>query len=107
MLNFFRAIKYFDDQEGLWTVKYKNPFLKSSGFNGAIDHLTSKLLHKCAEQKFFTVETMKKFLALDKDQLLTLDVIKSLDGKTARKKVKEYFDSHLMGELPGQDEYEF
>lgn len=50
---------------------------------------------------------MKEFLALDKDQLLTLDVIKSLDGKTARKKVKEYFDSHLMGELPGQDEYEF
>lgn len=51
VLNFFRAIKYFYDKEELWTIKSKNPFLKSSGFNGAIDHLTSKLLYKCAEQK--------------------------------------------------------
>ena len=105
--NYFAAIKHFYDREKLWTVKTKNPFLKSSGFNGAIDHLTEKLLYKCAERRSFSVDTMRQFLALDKDQLLILDMIKSLDGKTARKKVKEYFDNHLMGELPGQDDYEF
>lgn len=44
------VLNFFSDKEGLWTVKSKNPFLKSSGFNGAIDHLTSKLLYKCAEK---------------------------------------------------------
>ncbi|MGK7872679.1 MAG: DGQHR domain-containing protein [Xenococcaceae cyanobacterium] len=107
VINYFKAIKYFYDKQKSWAVKNKNPFLKSSEFNGALDHLTDKLLYKCAEKKSFTVKTMKDFLGLDKEQLLTLDIIKSLDGKTARKKVKEYLDSHLIGELPGQDEYEF
>lgn len=105
ILNYFQAINYFYSKEGIWKNKGKNPFFKSSGFYGAIDFLASTLLRKCAERKSFTVEVFKELLNLN--SLLLFDDIKKLDGKTARKRVKDYLESNLLSELPKQNEYEF
>lgn len=107
ILNYFIAIKSYYDVQGLWQNKTKNPFFRSAGFNGAIDHLTSTLLMRCAELHSFTVITFKEILHLEPDALLLHEEIKSLDGKTARRKISEYLRSHLIDSLPEQHEYEF
>ena len=107
ILNYFRAIKSFYEEERIWDSKIKNPFFKSSGFNGALDYLTSTLLMKCAEKNSFSKEIFRSFLRLDEVGLLLHDDIKNLDGKTARKKIEEYLHSHLLNSLPVQEEYEF
>ena len=44
---------------------------------------------------------------LDEDNLLLNDELKNLDGKTARKRVKEYFIKSLNKNTPDISEYEF
>jgi DGQHR domain-containing protein len=107
LLNYFDVIKTYYEKQGLWSSKAKNPFFRSAGFTGAIEHLTSTLLIKCADRKSFSKNSFKKLLRLDSSDLLTHEDIKGLDGKTARKTVKEYLESSLLGSLPEQDEYEF
>jgi hypothetical protein len=107
ILNYFIAIKTYYDSQELWQNKIKNPFFKSAGFNGAVDYLTSTLLMKCAEIGSFSVNTFKELLHLSSDSLLIHDDIKSLDGKTARKKIADYLRSYLIDALPEQEEYEF
>lgn len=105
--NFFSVIKEYYQHEKLWSSKNKNPFLKAAGFNGAVDYLADKLILKCAEKKSFSNKTMKSILSLSFDNLLTWDEMKGLDGKSARKKVKEYLESSLINSLPSQEDYEF
>ena len=107
ILNYFIAIKSFYEKDTLWYNKTKNPFFKGAGFNGAMDYLTSTLLLKCAEARSFSVEKFKELLHLDPSTLLLHEDIKHLDGKTARKKIAEYLNSHLLSSLPEQEEYEF
>jgi len=107
VLNYFIAIKSYYDSQGLWYNKVKNPFFKSAGFNGAVDHLASTLITKCAEARSFKVDTFKRLLQLDSGNLLLHDDIKSLDGKTARKRIADYLSLHLVSALPEQQEYEF
>jgi DNA sulfur modification protein DndB len=107
VLNYFIAIKSYYDSQDLWYSKIKNPFFKSAGFNGAIDYLASTLIMKCAEARSFKVDTFKRLLQLDSGNLLLHDEIKSLDGKTARKRISDYLSSHVVSALPQQQEYEF
>lgn len=107
ILNYLKAIKHFYDEEDVWNNKTRNPFFKSSGFNGAIDYLTSTLLLKCAEEKKFTEQTFIKLLNLSGTGLLLHQDIKNLDGKSARKKISEYLQVNLLNSLPGQEDYEF
>lgn len=107
LFNYFGAIKDYYDKRGLWDNKTRNPFFRSAGFTGAIEHLTSTLLIKCADKKSFSKKNFKNFLRLDSDDLLLHEDIKGLDGKTARKRIKEYLESSLLGSLPEQEEYEF
>ena len=105
--NYFQAIKEYYQHDKVWTSKAKNPFMKAAGFNGAIDYLTGTLILKCAEKKSFSIMTIKGILALSEEELLTWEDMKGLDGKTARKKVKEYLESSLINSLPSHSEYEF
>lgn len=105
LLNFFSSIQYFYDKEGIWNNKNKNPFLKAVGLNGAIDFLMTKLVHLCAEKKSFTQDTMKKILSIDTSNLLTLESLKGIDGKTGRRKVKEYLELGSIENI-NSDEYE-
>lgn len=107
VLNYFIAIKYFYDKKNLWQNKNKNPFLKGSGFYGAVDFLALTLLMKCAEKTSFSVDTFKTFLSLDNSELLLQDEFKYMDGKTARKKIMEFLESKLLASIPKQNEYEF
>lgn len=105
--NFFQAIKECYQHDKVWNSKTHNPFLKAAGFNGAVDYLVGTLILKCAEKKSFSVATMKDVLGLAREDLLTWDDMKGFDGKTARKKVKDYLESSLINSLPSHSEYEF
>lgn len=105
--NFFKSVKQFYMVNKLWESKNKNPFLKAAGFNGAIDFLSSSLIQRCAEKGSFSVETINKIIAFEKEDILTWDDLKGLDGKTSRKKVKEALEANVLKSLPAQDEYEF
>lgn len=107
IINFFTAIKSFYDTEGTWSTKSKNPFLVNAGFFGAIDALTEKLLTKCAEKRDFSVSSFKNLLDLKKSDLLHRKDLKSLEGKSQRKRVKEFLESQLLESLPEQDEFVF
>ena len=105
--NFFSSIKDFYFEAKIWTNKTKNPYLKAAGFNGAVDFFVGSLIHRCAERGSFSANTMKELIALDNESLTTWDDLKGLDGKTARKKIKERLESNLLNSLPDQSEYEF
>jgi len=107
IMNYFNALRSYYEREGLWTNRKKNPFFRSAGFTGAVEYLVSTLLMKCAEKRSFKTETFNELLDLSTDKLLVHDDIKGLDGKTARKRMKEYLESHVLSALPEQDEYEF
>ena len=106
-LNYFTAIKYFYDQKEIWHLKSKNPFLQSAGVVGAIEFFAENLLLKCSDKKSFSVDTLKGFLQLDKNELLTQAAIKGIDGKSARQIIKEYLENNLLADAPEQDDYEF
>ncbi|MBF7982865.1 MULTISPECIES: DGQHR domain-containing protein [Rahnella] len=105
--NYFNSIKFYYDEQNLWTSKTKNPFVKAAGFGGAIDFLTEHLISKCVEKKSFKPETIKNIISLKNTSLITWDELKNLDGKTARKRVKQLLEENVMSSLPSQDEYEF
>jgi DGQHR domain-containing protein len=105
--NFFQAIKEYYVEAQIWHIKSKNPFLKASGFNGAIEFLVSSLIQRCAEKGSFSVATMKRIIDFDVDDLLTLEELKGLDGKTSKKRVKEALERNLLKSLPDNHDYEF
>ena len=107
IINYFNAIRFSYGREGLWDDKVKNPFLTNAGFIGAIDHLTVKLLTRCAEKKSFTVETFKELLDLPKGHLLQRKSLKNLEGRSQRKVVVDFLEANLLKTLPEQDEYKF
>lgn len=107
MNNFFTAIQEYYQKEKIWNSKTKNPFLKAAGFNGAVDYLTGTLIRKCAEEGSFQVKTIKQCLGLEQDSLLVWDDLRGMDGKTSRKKVREYLEYNILNSLPAQHEYEF
>ncbi|MBK9425795.1 MAG: DGQHR domain-containing protein [Bacteroidetes bacterium] len=107
ILNYFTALKFYYDKEDLWNNRAKNPFFTNAGFIGAIEHLISKLISKCAENKSFQVAEFKKLLDLPKGELLLRADLKNLEGKSQRKAVVEFLENNLLKSLPDQDEYKF
>jgi DGQHR domain-containing protein len=107
ILNYFEAIKHYYDKENIWDDKSKNPFLSNAGFIGAIDHLVSKLLPKCAEKKSFTVEDFRSLLDLPKGELLLKSDFKGQGGLAQRKAITDFLEQNLLRSLPDQDEYKF
>jgi hypothetical protein len=107
VLNYFSALRFYYDREDLWNNRVKNPFLTNAGFNGAIEHLVSKLISKCAENKSFEIDEFKRLLDLPKGELLIRADLKNLEGKSQRKAVVDFLENHLLKSLPSQDEYRF
>jgi len=94
--NFFQAIKNSYQEKKIWDINSKNPFLKAAGFNGAVDFLLETLIGKCAERKSFKVQVIMEIINFDHNDLLLMEDIKGLDGKTSRKKVKEVLERNLI-----------
>lgn len=107
LLNFFQAVKFYYDDQGLWENKGKNPFLRAASFSGAIDFLAETLLPTCAAAKNFSTDKMRDCLRLDLSGLLLMDDVKQLDGKTARKVARDHLEGYLRDKTPSQEEYEF
>lgn len=106
--NYFLAIKNSYVSKKIWDISSKNPFLKAAGFNGAVDFLLETLIPKCAEKKSFQVSVISAIINFDENNLLLLDDIKGLDGKTSRKRVKEALEKNLIQSLMDDErEYEF
>ena len=106
IFNYFTAIKNAYSDKNIWHLSTKNPFLKASGFNGAMDFLIEILIRTCADKKSFSIETIEKIINLDSNNLLLVDDIKGLDGKTARKTVKKHLERNQINSV-SEFQYEF
>jgi len=106
ILNYFKALKKWYDEEGIWTNKSRNPFLMNAGFYAAIDVLCNLVIPKCAERSDFKVDTIYDILNLN-DYILTRYDIKNYDGKTQRKVIYEYLETCINKVLPEENEYAF
>lgn len=109
ILNFYSAIKKaYNKPNNLWEKKTENPFIKAAGFNGAFEFLTETLIQRCQTDRNFTTDYMKKLMKLNPDTLITTSDFRNLDGKTARKNVRAFFDSLFLQDVPStMDDYEF
>lgn len=105
IFNYINSIKDAYDRSGIWNNKTKNPFIKSSGFNGAIDFLVGRLLFKCAEKKSFTKETFSNMISLQ-DNLILDEDIKRMDGKSARKAIKDHLERLMTHDFAGEEDYD-
>lgn len=104
--NYYTALK--DIYKKFWYSKAENPFFKGAGFNGSFDFLCEVLIPKCIAEKSFSIDRMKELMKLDEDNLLLTSSLKNLDGKTARKNVKSFFNDAFLKDIPkSDDEYEF
>lgn len=72
-----------------------------------MDFFIESLIKRCAEKGSFSIPTMKNFIGLDREGLVTWDDLKGKDGKTARKVIKDLLESNLLNSLPSHDEYKF
>ena len=107
ILNYFKALKYFYETNKIWHLKSANPFFVNSGFNAAIEHFIGTVLGKCSEKGSFEVETLKNILNLNETNLITRSDIKNLDGKTARRRIKEFLESASVSNLRKENEFKF
>nr|WP_312539155.1 DGQHR domain-containing protein [Moraxella sp. CTOTU47616] len=105
--NFFSSIKnsYNSSSHRIWDTS-KNPFLKASGFNGGMDYLLETLIRLCAEEKSFKVETMTEILNLDENDLLMSEDVKGMDGKSSKRKIKDYLGQYYLKRV-SQNAYQF
>jgi DNA sulfur modification protein DndB len=109
ILNFYSAIKdTYNDPNKLWDKKTENPFIKAAGFSGAFDFLADTLIPRCQTDKDFSKNYMATLMKLKNDELITVTEIKSLDGKTAKKRIKKFFNEYFLKDIPqSNDEYKF
>ncbi|WP_346857192.1 DGQHR domain-containing protein [uncultured Draconibacterium sp.] len=107
--NFYSAIKsIYNKSNKIWSRKTENPFIKAAGFSGAFEFLTETLMPRCQTDKNFTTDHMLKLMKLDPDDLITTSDFRTLDGKTARKNVKNFFNDCFLKDIPtSTDDYEF
>ena len=104
--NFYIALK--NTYKKHWDLKTENPFYKGAGFNGSFDFLCEILIPKCIDVKNFSSEKMIELMKLDEDNLFLASSLKNLDGKTARKNVKNFLNDSFLKDIPQSgDEYEF
>lgn len=109
IVNFYSVLKEtYNRANRLWDKKIENPFLKAAGFSGAFDFLMDTLIPRCQSDKNFSVNHMVSLMKLDCDDLITVSDIKSLDGKTAKKRINTFLYESFLQDVPSSsDEYEF
>lgn len=107
LVNYFKALSYFYKEKQIWNVKATNPFFVNAGFNAAIEHFILSIMPKCTESGSFEVETIKSILNLEGFELITRKDIKSMDGKGARKRIREFLEETMVSDLPKENELRF
>ena len=104
--NFFNALKYFYEKEGLWTSS-KNPFLSNAGFYGAVQFLCNDLFSNCINAKTFETKYIEKELKLNEVGLLLKEDLKNKQGKEQRNEVYNYLKHSLIKDIPDSNEFKF
>lgn len=105
--NFFISLASIYSRDDLWNKAQQNPFMKNTGFFAAIEYIVGNLIPKCADKRSFTQETMKTIMGLQGEPLLKWEDISGKDGKTARKVIRNFLNSHSTQTLPSEKEYDF
>jgi len=107
--NFYSVLRdVYNRANRLWDKTSENPFIKAAGFSGAFEFLSETLIKKCQDDKKFSFEHMQKLMKLEPDALITASDLKNLDGKSARKQVKQFLNEAFLQDIPTDtDEYEF
>lgn len=103
VINYFAALmeKYND----LWFEK-QNAFMFASGFSGAIDFLSARMVPYCVQSKSFSVQTISRALDMPEGLLLVQKELAGRSGTEAQKFVFSRLDEcFVSGE--SADEYEF
>ncbi|MBX2974741.1 MAG: DGQHR domain-containing protein [Ignavibacteriaceae bacterium] len=108
IINYYNAIKKaYQKANNLWDKSTENPFIKGAGFNGSFEFLVETLIPKCQADKNFSQEYFEEIMKLEPDFLITTSNFRNLDGKTARKSVKSFFNECFTKDIPKSDEYKF
>lgn len=101
--NLFFALK---EKYGEMWFDRQNAFMFASGFSGAIDFLSARLVPYCVQQKSFSIKTMRDAIEMPESQLLIQKDVAGKGGGEAQKYVFSRLDEvFLSGEKA--DEYEF
>jgi DGQHR domain-containing protein len=108
ILNYYSAIKNaYQRANNLWDKSTENPFIKGAGFNGSFEFLVETLIPKCQADKNFSAEYFEEIMKLEIEYLITTSDFRNLDGKSARKSVKSFFNDCFTKDIPNSDEYKF
>jgi DNA sulfur modification protein DndB len=108
IINYYSAIrKAYQRVNNLWDKSAENPFIKGAGFNGSFEFLVETLIPKCQADKNFSMEYFEKIMRLETEYLIATSDIRNLDGKSARKSVKSFFNDCFAKDIPTTDEYKF
>ncbi len=107
LINYFNALKYYAEREELWGNKSQNIILQASGFVGATEFFAEKVIIKCVEKKSFKEDYIRSLFDYTQVNFITYQDVKGLDGKTARKIVKDNLLRAFYADLPKEEEYEF
>ncbi len=108
IINYYSAIrKSYQQANNLWDKSTENPFIKGAGFNGSFEFLVETLIPKCQADKNFSTEYFEEIMKLETEYLITTSDFRNLDGKSARKSVKSFFNDCFTKDIPTTDEYKF
>lgn len=108
ILNFYSAIRNaYQRKDNLWDKSSENPFIKGAGFHGSFEFLVETMILKCQSEKNFSIDFFEKTMKLESDNLITTSEFRKMDGKTARKSVKAFFNDCFTKDIPSTDEYQF
>lgn len=107
IINFFSAIKYYWDKDGLWSNATQNVFFRASGFTAAIDFFFDNVFPRCVDRKNFKRDYIISLFDFSDITLVTYDEIKRSDGKSARKLISENLKKAMTIGAPQEEEYEY
>lgn len=107
LINYFNALKYYAERDGLWGNKSQNIILQASGFVGAAEFFAENVITKCVEKKSFKEDFIKSLFDYTQLNFVSYQDVKGMDGKTARKVVKDNLSKAFFADLPKEEEYEF
>ena len=107
LINYFNALKYYAERDGVWGDKAQNVILQAAGFVGSMEFFSERVISKCVEMRNFKEQFIRTLFDFSRLNFISYIDIKSLDGKTARKTVKDRLERAFIKDIPDENDYEY
>ncbi len=107
LINYFNALKYYAERDGVWGDKTQNVLLQAAGFVGSMEFFVENVLSKCVDKRSFKEQYIRSLFDFSRTDFISFIDIKFLDGKTARKTVKERLAKAFIKDVPDENDYEY